>query len=335
MNNRLSHSAVEVFKECSFKYALHYKEKLRSETTGSALLFGSAIDKALEFVLKEMPNENINALKDLALETFVYHWTHAELNGQTINLTKTNLVKYSKADYELDEDPYISLLKKGTLIIEAFFRDVLPQIESVVSTQEEIALINDNGDSVIGYCDAVLKLKGYDQNIIVDFKTSARKYKDDSVKTSPQLSLYKHSLSEKYNTTTAGYIVFIKTINKNPLKICTKCDHDNSDTSHKTCNNQILHPGDKKLARCCGELTITYRPKIDVQIVIDKIDEEFENKLLESFDDINVKLQQEVFEQNFDKCYGKYGKCLYFDYCRTSDTTGLIVVPSKEKVNAS
>lgn len=332
--NKLSHSAVEIFKECSFKYALHYKEKLRSETTGSALLFGSAIDKALEAVLREMPNENTNALKDLALETFVYHWTHAELNGQTINLTKTNLVKYSKADYELDEDPYISLLKKGTLIIEAFFRDVFPLIENVVSTQEEIALINDNGDSVTGYCDAVLKLKGYDQNIIVDFKTSARKYKDDSVKTSPQLSLYKHSLSEKYNTTTAGYIVFIKTINKNPLKICTKCGHDGSATKHTKCNKEwpTQFSEGVRIARCNGELDITYNPKIDVQIVIDEIDEEFENKLLESFDDINVKLQQEVFEQNFDKCYGKYGKCLYFDYCRTSDTTGLIVVPSKEKV---
>lgn len=328
--NKLSHSSVEMFKECGFKFALHYKEKLRSETTGSALLFGSAVDKALEVALKKYPNCSKEQVKHIFLD----NWQFAELNGVKIDIQTSNLIKYSKADYELNENPWQSLRQKGLLMIDAFHRDVFPLIENVISTQEEIALTNDNGDSVIGYCDAVLKIKGYDQNVIIDFKTSARKYKEDSVRTSPQLSLYKHSLSEKYNTTTAGYIVFIKTINKNPSKICTVCGNDNSATSHKTCNSYDFNEDDHGI-RCNGKLDITYNPKIDVQIVIDEIDEEFENKLLESFDDINVKLQDEVFEQNFDKCFGKYGKCLYFDYCRTSDTTGLIVVPSREKVNAS
>ena len=321
VKQKLSHSAVEVFKECSEKYRLHYKEKLRSETTGSALLFGSAIDKSLELAMQTFPSCNEDVIKAKFLE----HWNDAELNGQPINIPTSKLVTYSKADHELDENPWESLKRKGLLIVEAFFREVYPLIESVVSTQEEIALTNSNGDSVVGFCDAVLKFKGYKQNLIMDVKTSARKYKDDSVKTSPQLSLYKHSLSAKYNTVTAGYIVFIKTINKNASKICVVCKHDGSATSHKTCANEVNGK------RCGGELTITYNPKVDVQIVIDDIDEAFENKLLESFDDINVKLQEESYEQNLDSCYGKYGRCQYFEFCRNGYTTGLVKVESRKK----
>ena len=319
--NRLSHSAVEIFKECPKKYSLHYKDKLRSVTTGSALLFGSAIDKAMELGMQQFPNCDKKAM----LRKFYDCWTASELNGQKLDLTDTDLVKYSKGDYELDENPWLSLQMKGELMIKAFFNDVLPNIEEVLGTQIEIALQNENGDTVVGFADAVVKWKGYDKPIIMDVKTSGRPYPKNKVLISPQLTLYKHALSEKYNTDIAGYIVFVKTINKNPLKICNKCAHDGSATRHEKCNNEISGK------RCNGELTITYHPKVNVQVLIDQIDEKFEDELLNSYDQVNIEMQKENYNENWDSCYNIYGKCQYFEYCRTGDTTGLVNVPSRSE----
>lgn len=319
--NKLSHSSVEIFKECGKKYQLQYKEKLRSEKTSSALLFGSAVDKALELGMQQFPNCN----KELMIAKFNECWTHAELNGKALDMTTTNLVTYSKFDYELDENPWISLHRKGLLMIDAFLTEVIPNIREVLGTQIEIALQNDNGDTVVGFADAIVKWKGYDKPIIMDIKTSGRLYPKNKVLISPQLTLYKHSLSDKYNTDLAGYIVFVKTINKNPLKICTKCEHDGSATRHEKCNNEVNGK------RCNGELTITFHPKVNVQILIDKIDEKFEDELLNSYDNVNVEMQQENYNENWDSCYNVYGKCQYYEYCRSGDTTGLITVPSRSE----
>lgn len=320
--NRISYSGVTTYLECSEKFRLHYQERLRSTTTTAALLFGSAVDKALEFALKTFPDCSKLRIQQL----FIDNWSVTEINGMTHSTKNCDLIKYSKADNEMHIIPYESLKLKGLLIIDAFFDEVLPLIEKVISVQEEVSLVNDNGDAVTGFCDAVLQMKGYKQPLIIDFKTAGRKYDDNSVKESPQLSLYKHCLSEKYGTHTAGYIVFNKTINKNASKICTKCKHDNSDTRHKTCNKLSLNK-----ERCEGTLKITYNPKVDVQILIDDIDETFENKVLDSFDNVNTKLQECVFEQNFNSCWGKYGKCQYMDYCKNGSFDGLIKVESSKR----
>jgi hypothetical protein len=329
MNNRISHSSINIYNECGQKYFLHYNQKLRSVTTGSALLFGSAIDKALENALKTFPNCDINDTK----AQFMKHWSDAELNGQPLVIPGSSLVKYTKGDYELDEDPWISLSKKGMLMIEAFYRDVLPNIEKVISAQEEISLINDNGDAVVGFADCVLQWKGEKSPVIMDFKTSAKKYLSNAVLESQQLALYKHSLSAKYSTIRAGFIVFIKSINKNASKICKVCKHDGSATSHKTCNNELPKQFSEGVrhARCGGELTITYNPKVDVQVLIDDIDETFENSILDSFDEINTKIQEKQFEPNWAGCMTKYGPCLYKEYCMTGNMVGLVKVESRAK----
>lgn len=321
MNNKISHSAVTVYKECPAKYFNHYREKLRSVKMGSALLFGSAVDKGLECALQNFHSPDMN----MARETFLKHWKTAELNGVTIDVETSDLVTYSKSDHELNENPWESLKTKGLMMIDAYYKDVFPNIDKVITTQEEIALTNDVGDSVTGFADCVLQWKGEKAPVIMDFKTSARKYPPNAVKESPQLSLYKHSLSEKHNTIRAGFIVFIKAINKNASKICSICGHDGSETSHKTCANMK----DKK--RCGGELIITYNPKVDVQVLIDDIDEAFENSILESFDNVNTKLQEEDFTPNWNSCMTKYGPCIYSEYCKHGSTVGLVKVESRKK----
>ncbi len=101
-------------------------------------------------------------------------------------------------------------------MLEEFKNNILPNITEVLATQVKVELTNEDGDSIIGFADAVVKWKDYPHPIIVDIKTSSIDYEHDSVLTSPQLTLYVHDLSAKFdNTRSAGYIVLHKKIKEN------------------------------------------------------------------------------------------------------------------------
>ena len=316
MNNRLSHSSLTMYSDCSERYRLHYKEKLRSITQASPLLFGSAVDKALEYALKNFDEVTERQVKVI----FLKHWRYAEINGQKTYLRTSELVKYNKSDIDplLSDNAWASLKFKGLLMVEAYFRDIAPLIRGVVSSQEEIALTNDNGDAITGFVDAVLQWPSVKFPIIFDFKTSGRPYKQSQVKESPQLTLYKHALGEKYKTNKVGFIVFIKQLDKGILKICKSCEFDGSNTRHSTCNNIV---GKK---RCGGEFTVTYKPFVKTQVLIDEVDSEFEEKTLDNFDKFNSLVQTETYEKNLNACHGIFGACLYYESCHNGSTEGLI-----------
>ncbi len=66
---RLSHSALEKFKLCPTQDKLHYIDKVRSTKLGSAVIFGSAIDEALNNLLEtkmdpvpDTANDNLDDL---------------------------------------------------------------------------------------------------------------------------------------------------------------------------------------------------------------------------------------------------------------------------------
>ena len=136
------------------------------------------------------------------------------------------------ANLSLDEKVFynnmnwLSLKNKGLLMLKAYRKKVMPRIEKVYAVQKYVSLKNDEGDSVIGYVDLIADVKGIG-TVILDNKTSAMEYEDDSVITSPQLSLYVHMLEAEYNTRTAGFIVLRKQVIKNRKKTCAnKMEHN-------------------------------------------------------------------------------------------------------------
>ena len=86
---------------------------------------------------------------------------------------------------------WLSLYRKGEMMIAAYERDILPEIEHVFDIQKEIALINDSGDKLRGKIDFIASFKD-DPNTryIIDNKTSSEAYKADSVANSIQLAIY-------------------------------------------------------------------------------------------------------------------------------------------------
>ena len=72
---------------------------------------------------------------------------------------------------------WISLVRKGVMMIEEYKRTILPQIDEVISIQKKVDLPNADGDNIIGFIDFTGKLKGEDFVRTCDNKTSGRKYK--------------------------------------------------------------------------------------------------------------------------------------------------------------
>lgn len=323
--NKLSHSSVSVYKECGHKYRLQYIDRVRPKSTASALVFGSAIDKTIENAFKNFPNCNEIDSKRF----FVKEFQTTKINDNIVDTMTIDLIKWSKVDLDEDlaDNAFMSMSIKGALIIESFYKNFLPKVEKVISVQEEISLVNSNNDAITGFCDLVVKLKDYDKPIILDIKTSGKSYRPGVVQLSEQLALYKHSLSEKYNTDLVGFVVFSKDIKKTVTKECLVCKCTFINPRVKTCDSIVEYTVKK---RCNGEFKIIVTQfESPFQLMIDTVDEKFVDNVLNDFDISNVQIQAGEFKKNFKNCFGRFGRCNLYDYCRNGDRENFIIKEKK------
>lgn len=221
----------------------------------------------------------------------------------------------------LNEYNWHCLHRKGLLMVDAVRTQILPKIQTILGTQVEVALENSEGDKVTGFADMVCTFEGYAEPIVFDFKTSSIDYEHDSVLTSPQLSLYVHALSDKYNNTrNAGYIVLHKRIIKNKTKVCGTCSYDGTGHRHATCNNIVNEE------RCNGEWIEAIAPEVRIQVIVSEVPKLTEDLVLQNIDEINTAIKQGTFIRNLGSCMGKFGKCPYFNKCYLGSDEGLVKV---------
>lgn len=66
------------------------------------------------------------------------------------------------------------------------------------------------------------------------------------------------------------------------------------------------------------------KPAIDIKVIIDEVQEEVIEETYAKYQTTLDKIKAAEFHKDFDKCIGKYGKCCYYNYCRTGSKEGLI-----------
>jgi hypothetical protein len=365
---RLSHSACSKYQDCSKAYEYHYIKKYRSTTQSAALLFGTAIDKACEkYALTNSLAEalttfenswdeqelNGKATKLIYCTEIVYSNNDFDIDlldqSDYDFLTKTYGVEdvqstiqelYKKKEVigfdNLTQDNkellnvynWMCLRHKGQYMVAEFASIFQKNVEEVLGTQVEVSLENEQGDSIIGYVDFVLKMKNEEVPVIIDLKTAGRAYDDDSVTTSPQLGLYVYSLKHKYqNTNRAGYIVLNKNIKKNKDKVCSICGYDGSGARHKTCNNENIEG-----VRCNGAWNEKINPSVNYQIIIDTVPELLQERIVENFNEVNKGIKAQIFPRNFSACKKYNGAviCPFYHLCHHNKMDN-IVDKSKEE----
>ena len=355
--NRLSHSQVSRYSMCPTSYKYHYVDRIRTTVQSAALVFGSALDGALNCILTgegdaeaefeklftnnkvndvsvylptctdlvyantdfdidlivEEDLDRVNKYTSYAFDILVYY---NELKDKKAKSGFNSFKAEEKAFYNLMN--WVSLRRKGLLMLKAYRKKVMPLIEKVHTVQKYVSLKNADGDSFIGYVDLVADVKGHG-TVILDNKTSAMEYEEDSVISSAQLSTYTHILEEEYKTRKAGYIVLRKSVIKNRKKICGVCKYDGSGARHKTCSSEVSGK------RCGGEWIETIDPDIHIQIIISEIPAQTEAIVMENIDSVNAAIKAEVFPRNFNSCHNWFGsRCPYFDLCYKNKMTGLV-----------
>lgn len=214
---------------------------------------------------------------------------------------------------------WLSLKRKGRLMINAFHTQFFPKIKKVLATQKR-SQIDDvsTGDAIVGYIDMIVELEGYDKPIILDLKTSSFPYDQSQLDLSPQLTMYAAMEAKNFNTDLVGYVVLNKNIEKDELSICSSCGFKIT-TRHKTCNN-VLPNG----VRCNSVINTTKVPNPKVQVLIDKKTPEQINSLLLDCGNIILAMKNGIVWKNTSKCLDWYGsKCGYYELCHKGITTGL------------
>jgi hypothetical protein len=209
---------------------------------------------------------------------------------------------------------WLSLRRKGHLMLELYRDKIMPLIDRVYSIQRKVDLPNENGDEIIGYIDIEASLVGHEGIFTIDNKTSGPKYKQSDINDKGQLVLY----DEFTQNGQAAYIVLLKKPKLIKHKTCLSCEGTTT-RSVKKCAAEV------EGVRCNGEFSneIEIEPEMQYQILTGDIDEEKKDLLFEQIDDILSKIEAKEFPQNRDACF-QFGKpCAYFNYCRNGSMEGL------------
>lgn len=293
MGIKLSISGRDKFLSCSMMYRYHYIDKLRPIRQSSALVFGSALDEALNDLLIKKDLEAAKAV-------FWMNWSQWQFN-EIIDFyasdTDVSILSKELCE-ELDniEDPrtkehraaWSSLYQKGLKLLDAYHAELLPSIKRVISVQKEIALYgtdddgNQTEDAITGITDLIAEVEMDDGKIVtavLDNKTTSTPYPKNSVEKKEQTALYTLAEGIEYG----GFL----TMNKKNFK---------------------------------------------TQKLIGVVPKQLQDDTVESFVHVIEQIKQENFKmipQN--KCFHFGKRCDYYKYCwDNGDTRGLFVKPSSE-----
>jgi hypothetical protein len=305
---RLSYSSVTTYLECGEKYRLGSVEKLRPTQGRSALLFGTAIDEALNTLLET---------KDItkAKEVFNQNWSIGKINYLDVPLRDSDIVTYSKADFDEDlgKTPWDSLHAKGILFLDAYEKEVLPKIKKVIVVQKTNEIENSDGDKIVIKLDLIVEWE--DGKIyLLDNKTTSVKYDQKSAEEAPQLLLYYNVEKDNYGLDGVGYITIDKNIRKTKKMHCQSCKLDYA-------NNRLKNCPDCKtvLAHIDTDFSVNINYFLNSNPKAEIVD-----KVLEDFDWANYGITNDIFNKNEQSCFSKFGKCEFYDICKHGSMKGLV-----------
>lgn len=232
MSIRLSHTAKNMYLQSPRSFFYHYYLNLRPEVMGSPLFFGSLIETGLEALFKGKTLEE-------ALFIFRENFKKYKVNGKEIDLSNSDKVRYSKSDLDMgvfseqdllliqDKDPqyvsWLSLCRKGEMLITAYSIDIFPRIKRVIATQVPFSLPNEFGDEIIGFADLICEWED-GRILLMDHKTSSMTYPEDAVSSDQygkQTALYYEAFKDSHKIDAVGFFVLEKKIRKREPRVRT------------------------------------------------------------------------------------------------------------------
>lgn len=191
---KFSNTSKDLYNTCPYKWYLHYKKNYRSVRQGSALVFGTSFDLALNELLT---NKNLI----IASEVFTKDWSQwkdlpiidffkSDLDESLLNAWELIEVQSAKPELKQHLLGYYTLLNKGLRMLAEYEQNLLPEIKLVLSVQGEFTIpIPETEHTVGGKLDLQAVLQD-DKKYIIDNKTTSTPYPKNSAETKEQTALY-------------------------------------------------------------------------------------------------------------------------------------------------
>lgn len=192
---------------------------------------------------------------------------------------------------------WLCCLKRGPLMIEAFKREILPNIEEIVGSQVPIDITNDDEDQVTGYIDFIARIKGIKGEIIMDLKSAGKLYEDHDLDTSDQLGIYALAKGIK----NIGYWVVLKKISYNVS--CGTCGHNRENSRLKNC---------EKCPK--GKYTVR-KPYTGTQVLVKEISDAFLENIQRDYSEVLMAIKNKLAWKNKKSCFNYGTRCEFYDHC--------------------
>lgn len=331
MNDKLtlSNSQINTYDDCPRKWYLDKQKRLRPNWKGSALIFGSSLDNAVEHILLKKDGSPYDTFKN-TLSRF-------DINGKIRELPNDILdVRFFAGDVDIS-------------IIDAY------QMDTIGAYCDSIGIDMPELDEFLLFCKQQRKTKTAlsksEQKLFnfLAYQTMITKgvmlleklseWVDENV-------LEVHSVQKKIviknenGDTFIGYLDFVVT-----LKSCKKVLIDLKTSS----NPNAYYPVDSAIksrqlgiysqeegipdvAYLVADKKIRVRePRVRLKFIEGVITEEHLDEVFGEIEkyttEIKEKLEigEEAFEKNLDSCM-KFSGCQYFNFCKKGDMKGLVYV---------
>lgn len=190
----ISYSQVWSYLNCSLRYYFQYVRGLPRERTSIALMFGSAIHKAMERYYSDIMNGKTPAELAVLQNLFAEH-LGARIEGCTLPII-----------YKKDTPDKAGALALGSLLLEHVYPKLPPPTGNIVAGIEvplAAPLVDTHGNPIDMMLTGIVDLVLLDENmhpIVVDFKTAKQAKAQSAADEDLQMSVYAY-LMEANNYT--------------------------------------------------------------------------------------------------------------------------------------
>jgi len=186
----ISYSQVWTYLNCSLRYYFQYVRGLDRQHTSIALIFGSAMHKALERYYKDiMESRPVPELS--ALQAVLEEYLESEIAQSKIPVL-----------YKKDTPDKAQAIDLGKNMLEQVYSKLVPEAGHIVAGVEvplAAHLVNTQGNAIdmvlTGFVDLVL-LDTNMQPIVIDFKTAKQSKAQSTADEDLQMSAYHYLMTE-------------------------------------------------------------------------------------------------------------------------------------------
>lgn len=363
MNLKLSHTSVTSFTTCGRKYKLRYIDGYRPKLTSGALLFGSAIDSALNTLLL---NKDLSEAKKLFDKSFRFSY----INEVGTYLPDSTLVTYAKTDFDTDlllpEDfaKFSEKQKEYNLFLDKSLDDTYALL---VDKKESHGFngLTDNEKKLLNLANWLclnrkghIILESYNKIVLPQIKNVLAVQKQVELENQEgdkiigyidlilemqdgrRIVADNKTSSREYDSDSAQrsqQLILYYHITKEEYKldgvgfiVMYKQILKNKTKICSKCSyngsgsKHRTCPQEVEGKRCGGEWTETIRPEANIKIIINSVPEAAEDLVLSTFDEANHGIKNKSFAPNLSACKQGSLLCDYYSMCWKGDSSELV-----------